>query len=79
MDSNDLVWQCKQPNEPNPYQLEWDHLMQAIREDKPYNEAAAAPSQPGHVDGPHGLPHRPGRDLRRDLDTITSSPRTSTS
>ncbi len=24
--------------EPNPYQLEWDHLIQAIREDKPYNE-----------------------------------------
>jgi hypothetical protein len=26
------------PNEPNPYQLEWDHLMDAIRKDKPYNE-----------------------------------------
>lgn len=25
--------------EPNPYQLEWDHLIQAIRDDKPYNEA----------------------------------------
>ncbi len=24
--------------EPNPYQLEWDHLMEAIRSDKPYNE-----------------------------------------
>ena len=33
-----LVWQCE-PNEPNPYQLEWDHLMDAIRSDKPYNEA----------------------------------------
>ncbi|MDZ4849059.1 MAG: Gfo/Idh/MocA family oxidoreductase [Pirellulaceae bacterium] len=24
--------------EPKPHQLEWDHLIQAIREDKPYNE-----------------------------------------
>ncbi|MCE9532832.1 MAG: Gfo/Idh/MocA family oxidoreductase [Planctomycetes bacterium] len=24
--------------EPNPYQLEWDHLMTAIRENTPYNE-----------------------------------------
>lgn len=33
----DLVWSYPPP-EPNPYQLEWDHLMQAIRQDKPYNE-----------------------------------------
>ena len=25
-------------HEPNPYQLEWDHLIDAIRKDKPYNE-----------------------------------------
>ena len=25
-------------NEPSPYQLEWDHLMDAIRKDKPFNE-----------------------------------------
>ena len=24
--------------EPNPYQMEWDDLIAAIREDKPYNE-----------------------------------------
>ncbi|MEO6436086.1 MAG: Gfo/Idh/MocA family oxidoreductase [Tepidisphaeraceae bacterium] len=24
--------------EPNPYQVEWDHLMDAIRKDKPFNE-----------------------------------------
>ena len=24
--------------EKSPYQLEWDHLIQAIRDDKPYNE-----------------------------------------
>lgn len=33
----DLVWSFKGP-EPNPYQLEWDDLINAIRSDKPYNE-----------------------------------------
>jgi predicted dehydrogenase len=32
-----LVWEFPQPEE-NPYQLEWDDLMDAIRNDKPYNE-----------------------------------------
>ena len=32
-----LAWAFPQP-EPNPYQLEWDHLVEAIRNDKPYNE-----------------------------------------
>jgi len=35
---DDLVWRFPPP-EPDPYQLEWDHLMEAIRQDKPYNEA----------------------------------------
>lgn len=38
MTKKDLVWAAAQP-EPNPYQLEWDHLIDAIRTDKPYNEA----------------------------------------
>ncbi len=33
----DLVWAFPQP-ERNPYQLEWDYLVDAIRNDKPYNE-----------------------------------------
>lgn len=33
-----MLWAFPQP-EPNPYQLEWDDLMEAIRKDKPYNEA----------------------------------------
>ena len=33
----DLVWQFPQP-EPSPYQLEWDDLLEAIRQDKSYNE-----------------------------------------
>ena len=32
-----MLWAFPQP-EPNPYQLEWDHLIKAIREDRPYNE-----------------------------------------
>jgi len=35
--SEDLVWKGQQP-EPNPYQLEWDDFMTAIRNDEPYNE-----------------------------------------
>lgn len=34
---SDLVWAFP-PDEPNPYQLEWNHLIAAIRDDKPYNE-----------------------------------------
>jgi predicted dehydrogenase len=34
---NDLAWQFG-VEEPNPYQLEWEHLMKAIREDRPHHE-----------------------------------------
>lgn len=34
---DDVIWQFK-TDEPNPYQLEWDHLIAAIRTDKPYSE-----------------------------------------
>ncbi len=33
----DMTWAFPQP-EPNPYELEWEHLVEAIRQDKPYNE-----------------------------------------
>ncbi len=36
-DDNNLVWAFPQP-EKSPYQLEWDHLIDAIRNDKPFNE-----------------------------------------
>jgi predicted dehydrogenase len=36
--SADMTWHFPQP-EPNPYQLEWDELVGAVREDRPYNEA----------------------------------------
>ena len=32
------MWQFPQP-EPDPYQLEWNDLIAAIRQDRPYNEA----------------------------------------
>jgi predicted dehydrogenase len=34
---SDLVWAFRQP-EPNPYDTEWQDLLDAIRQDKPYNE-----------------------------------------
>lgn len=33
-----LTWQFGK-SEPNPYQLEWNYLIDAIRDDKPFNEA----------------------------------------
>jgi predicted dehydrogenase len=33
----EVAWQY-QPEEANPYQVEWDDLLTAVRQDKPYNE-----------------------------------------
>jgi len=38
MESDDIIWRFPQP-EPSPFQLEWDDLIDAIRKNKPYNEA----------------------------------------
>jgi predicted dehydrogenase len=35
--SQDQLWAFPQP-EPNPYQMEWEDLVEAIRDDVPYNE-----------------------------------------
>ncbi|UCC99399.1 MAG: Gfo/Idh/MocA family oxidoreductase [Phycisphaerales bacterium] len=37
MTRENQIWAFPQP-EPSPYQLEWDDLIDAIRQDKPYNE-----------------------------------------
>ncbi len=37
MTKEELIWAYPQP-EQSPYQLEWDDLIEAIRQDKPYNE-----------------------------------------
>jgi predicted dehydrogenase len=38
MEGAEPIWRYPQP-EASPYQLEWDDLIDAIRKDKPYNEA----------------------------------------
>ena len=38
MANDQIAWKFPAP-EPNPYQIEWDRLIKAIREDKPHNEA----------------------------------------
>jgi predicted dehydrogenase len=35
----DVTWRANR-DEPDPYQLEWDHLMDAIRNNRPHNEVA---------------------------------------
>ena len=40
-DRKSVAWSCKQP-ELNPYVMEWKDLMEAITEDKPYNEVPRA-------------------------------------
>jgi predicted dehydrogenase len=37
-EKEELAWRYE-PKEPNPYQLEWDHLIDAIVNNKKYNEA----------------------------------------
>jgi len=37
MSEENMAWAFPQP-EPNPYQLEWDDLVDAVRNDLPYNE-----------------------------------------
>ena len=32
-----MIWKFTDP-EPNPYDVEWEDLLAAIRQDKPYNE-----------------------------------------
>lgn len=38
MDNAKLRWEYPQPEQQNPYQVEWNDLISAIREDRPYNE-----------------------------------------
>jgi len=51
--------------EPNPYQLEWDHLIEAIRNDKPHNEAKRGAEASLSPRWPHGGPHRADRHPTR--------------
>ncbi|MFM7413516.1 MAG: Gfo/Idh/MocA family protein [Planctomycetota bacterium] len=38
MEKDNVLWTAEQP-EPNPYRREWDHFIEAIVTDTPYNEA----------------------------------------
>lgn len=39
--TEDIAWRWGRPqDEPNPYQLEWNHLLDAIRNNRAYNEVA---------------------------------------
>ena len=38
IDKNNVAWAFPQPEKNNPYLVEWEDLVGAIREDKPYNE-----------------------------------------
>jgi predicted dehydrogenase len=38
MEKENLAWQYPQPEKINPYRKEWDDLIEAIIQDKPYNE-----------------------------------------
>ena len=38
MDKKNLAWEYPQPEKHNPYQAEWEHLIEAIRTDATYNE-----------------------------------------
>ena len=72
-DNPNLIWAYgKGKDEPNPYQMEWEDLVDAIIHDKPYNEVQRGTAgQPGHRDGPHGGPHRSGNHLRRNVQLRT--------
>jgi len=41
MSKDNLIWQFK-GDDPNPYRVEWQLLLDAIRQDKPHNEARRA-------------------------------------
>ena len=59
------TWESKlSADEADPYQNEWNDLVDAMRKDKPYNEVhRGVQASPGDVDGSHGRPHRPDRHL----------------
>ena len=79
MDDKDTLWDCGEEHE-SPYQTEWEDLMKAIREDKPYNEVergAKASLRPPWA----GWRPTPGRSspTTRCSTASTSSPRAWTS
>jgi predicted dehydrogenase len=58
------TWRC-QEKEPNPYQLEWDSLIEAIRQDKPYNEAVRG-AEASLITSMGRMAAHTGREITRD-------------
>jgi predicted dehydrogenase len=67
-DRSSALWTSEvRPDERNPYTNEWNDLIDAIRNDKPYNEVKrGVEASVVLLHGPHGRPHRPGDHLRTD-------------
>ncbi len=58
------IWRFPGP-EPSPYQLEWDHLIEAIRKDTPYNEAKRG-AEASLVTAMGRMAAHTGRVIKRD-------------
>jgi predicted dehydrogenase len=82
-----VVWQWDGGQEPDPYQVEWDDLISAIRNDKPYNEVrrgteASLVAAMGRMSAHTGqiitkdIILKDGQDMSPDADKLTdmSSP-----
>ena len=64
-DTKEIVWRYPSKDEPNPYQLEWDDLMAAIRGDKPYNEVERG-TEASLVSAMGRMAAHTGQELTRD-------------
>ncbi len=79
--TSDIVWQGPPPKtEPSPYLLEWDDLIDAIRNDEPYNEVERG-AKASLVTSMGRMAATPGRSSpsTRCSTASTSSPRRSIS
>lgn len=63
-ENGNLIWEGPR-NEPNPYQLEWEHLIHAIRNNTPYNEARRG-AEASLVTAMGRLAAHTGREWTRD-------------
>jgi predicted dehydrogenase len=64
-DTNNLIWAFGRA-EPDPYQTEWDDLIQAIRENKPYNEVKRG-AEASLVTAMGRMAAHTGQNITRDI------------
>jgi predicted dehydrogenase len=62
--ADDMAWAFPQP-EPNPYQTEWEHLMTAIRQNRPYNVVRRG-AEASHVTAMGRMAVHTGQIVTRD-------------